>query len=103
MIIDGPISPPLSSSTPLASLDGWNLVLRCATCGPREKPVSELYSIVRGSTALGTVLPKLVCDRCRKKPTGIEATCQWARRWNPTAVSWRLDLSPFLSVQKEAA
>jgi hypothetical protein len=103
VIIEGPISPPLSSSTPLASLDGWNLVLRCATCGPREKPVSELYKAVRASTALGVVLPKLRCDGCRAKPAGLEATCPWARRWNPEAATWRLDLIPLLPAHREAA
>jgi hypothetical protein len=98
-----PISPPPSHSTPLASLDGWNLVLRCDTCGPREKPVSALYAAVRGSVALGDVLPKLRCDGCRAKPAGLEVTCQWARQWNAEAATWRLDLSFILQREKESA
>jgi hypothetical protein len=103
MIIKEPISPLLAPSTPLASLDGWNLILRCARCGPREKSVSELYKAVRASSALGVVLPKLRCDGCRAKPAGLEATCQWARRWNPEAATWQLDLIPLLPAHGDAA
>jgi hypothetical protein len=98
----GPISPPVSSRTPLASLDGWAFVLDCAVCGPREKSVNELCAVVPPAALISDVLPKLVCDRCRSKPARMSATCQWARKWNPEAANWRLDLTPFLVSLKEA-
>jgi hypothetical protein len=40
------ICPALSATTPLASPDGYDLLLRCPKCGDRIKPVSALYTAV---------------------------------------------------------
>lgn len=87
------INPPPSHSTPLASLDGWTLILRCPKCGTREKPVSKLCEALQEHlnrrTPLGErvrkasvmplwdILPRLTCDYCHSKPAVLKASCTW--------------------------
>jgi hypothetical protein len=86
----GLLYPPLSESTPLASLDSWTLVMRCPNCGDRNKPVSDLFAAVHPSTAVGKVIPLLSCQACRSKPVGLFGTTSWHVKYghNPVREDW---------------
>lgn len=94
------INPPPSHDTPLASLDGWDLVIVCPKCGPRHKPVSalrdELQERMRqeahaaggrpglaSAKPLGDVLPHLLCETCSGKPDELHAVCTWVTKYQP--------------------
>jgi hypothetical protein len=76
------ISPPLSEKTPLASLDGWTLLLKCPRCGDRTKPVSALYAVVDRCRPIGTILPRLSCDACKSKPTRLLGVNTWVAKFD---------------------
>jgi hypothetical protein len=76
------INPPLSAKTPLASLDGYDLVLTCPTCGDRIKPVGKLYAMVDKFREIGTIIPRLSCDVCKSRPVRLRAVNSWARKFD---------------------
>ena len=71
------LSPALSERTPLASLSGWTLILRCPKCGERRKPMDALAQSVRISRPIGEIIPRLSCDHCQSKPTEVVGVCTW--------------------------
>jgi hypothetical protein len=75
------VCPPLSAKTPLASLDGYDLVLTCPTCGDRIKPVSRLYAVVDKFREIGTIIPRLSCDVCKSRPVRLRAVNSWVKRF----------------------
>jgi hypothetical protein len=81
--------PPLSERTPLASLDCWNLVLRCPNCGDRIKPVSSLFAFAHPTDEIGSVIPRLSCV-CKAKPVALFGTTTWAVKYghNPVREDW---------------
>jgi hypothetical protein len=81
------IAPPLSATTPLASLDGWHLVLTCPTCGDRTKPVDKLYAAVDRYREIGAILPRLFCDVCKAKPVGLRAVNSWVVKFDREAAA----------------
>jgi hypothetical protein len=91
----GLLHPPLSESTPLASLDMWSLVMRCPNCGDRNKPIADLFVVVHPSTAVGKVIPLLSCQTCRSKPVALFGTCTWQMKYGRDPV--REDWSSLLS------
>jgi hypothetical protein len=76
------ISPPLSHRTPLASLDGYELLLECPNCGDRIKSVSALYKAVDRCREIGTIIPRLSCDQCAAKPVRLRAVNSWVRQFD---------------------
>src|ERR1700730_16134413 len=79
------IWPALSATTPLASLDGYDLLLRCPKCGDRIKPVSALYAAVDRCREIGDIMPRLTCDVCRSKPVTIRAVNSWVVKFDREA------------------
>ena len=79
------ISPPLSAATAIARLDGWDLVMQCPKCGPRVKPVHELYAAVGRATPIGKVFPRLSCPTCRTKPATLTGVCSWVAHFSREA------------------
>jgi hypothetical protein len=94
------INPPPSHDTPLASLDGWTLIVTCLKCGPHHKPLSalrdELQERMRreahaaggrpglaAAKPLGNVLPHLLCESCSSKPNALHAVCTWLPSTSP--------------------
>jgi hypothetical protein len=76
------IAPALSAKTPLASLDGYDLLLQCPNCGDRIKPVSALYRAVDRCREIGTIIPRLSCDQCTAKPATLRAVNSWVRQFD---------------------
>jgi hypothetical protein len=76
------ISPALSEKTPLASLDGYELVLTCSTCGDRTKSVSKLYAVVDKFREIGTIIPRLSCDVCKSRPVRLRAVNSWVKQFD---------------------
>jgi hypothetical protein len=76
------ISPLLSHRTPLASLDGYELLLECPNCGDRIKPVSALYKAVDRCREIGTIIPRLSCDVCRSRPIRLRAVNSWILKFD---------------------
>jgi hypothetical protein len=95
------ISPPLTDRSPLLTLSGWVLIVHCPACGPKEKPVDALVEHVRGSDPLGSILPRLRCDRCRQPPSRITARCDWMAKFR-AGVGPTIDLSALMA-KPEAA
>jgi hypothetical protein len=81
------ISPVLSAKTPLASLDGYDLLLQCPNCGDRIKPVSALYRAVDRCREIGTIIPRLSCDVCKSKPVTIRAVNSWVVKFDREAAT----------------
>lgn len=44
---------------------------------------------------IGDLLPRLSCDRCKRKPTSLTATCTWPMRFGRDAV--QVDLTEYLA------
>jgi hypothetical protein len=76
------ISPALSAATPLASLDGYDLMLQCPKCGDRIKPVRALYAAVDRCREIGTIMPRLSCDMCRSRPIRLRAVNSWMMKFD---------------------
>jgi hypothetical protein len=76
------VCPPLSARTPLASLDGCDLLLECPNCGDRIKSVSALYKAVDRCREIGTIIPRLSCDQCTAKPVRLRAVNSWVRHFD---------------------
>jgi DNA-binding transcriptional LysR family regulator len=72
------IFPALSAQTPLASLAGLDLVLRCPKCGGRRRTFDDLSAKVGRWKTVGNILPRLSCDACRSKPIGMTLVSDWA-------------------------
>jgi hypothetical protein len=81
------ICPALSATTPLASLDGYDLLLACPKCGDRIKPVSALYAAVDRCHEIGDIIPRLSCDVCRSKPVTIRAVNSWVVKFDREAAT----------------
>ncbi len=98
----GLLSPPLSETTPLASLDSWSLVLQCPNCGERGKPVSSLFVVAHPATAVGKILPHLSCETCKAKPVALFGTNTWATKYgrDPVREDWSYLL---LKIEEKAA
>jgi hypothetical protein len=93
------IRPPLSHRTPLASLDGYDLLLACPKCGDRIKPVSALYAAVDRCREIGTIIPRLSCDVCRSRPIRLRAVNSWVVKFERETAAEDLT---FLLKKKEA-
>jgi hypothetical protein len=81
------IAPPLSTRTPLASLDGCDLLLQCPNCGDRIKPVSKLYAAVERCKEIGEIIPRLSCDVCKSKPVRLRAVNSWVKQFDRETVT----------------
>jgi hypothetical protein len=77
------IAPALSAKTPLASLDGYDLLLQCPKCGVRIKPVSKLYAVVDRYSEIGSIIPRLACDGRKSKPVALRAVNSWVVKIRP--------------------
>jgi hypothetical protein len=81
------ICPGLSATTPLASMDGYDLLFRCPKCGDRIKPVSALYAAVDRCREIGDIMLRLSCDVCRSKPITIRAVNSWVVKFDREAAT----------------
>jgi hypothetical protein len=88
------VSPALSAKTPLASLDGYDLLLTCPTCGDRIKPLSKLYAVVDKFREIGTIIPRLSCDVCKSRPVRLRAVNSWVKQFDRETAT--VDLSCLL-------
>lgn len=94
-------SPPLTDRSPLISLSGWVLVMRCPTCGIKERAVDDMLGSLRGSKPIGELVAKLTCDKCRQPPISIGARCAWVTKFRPGTVL-TISLSDMLPASKAA-
>lgn len=92
--------PAFTADSALFTLAGWNLVLHCPVCGPKETAGDDILKTTRGSVPLGRWLPKLTC-RCGRKPDRLEAVCVWIMKYGRDPL--HKDLTDLAIVMKEAA
>jgi hypothetical protein len=57
-------------STPLRNLRGWHLKIDCTAC--RLLRQVDVAALPHQDAAIGVVLPRLRCRRCRSAPAGIK-------------------------------
>lgn len=94
------MKPQFTADAALFSLTGWNLVLHCPRCGPKETAADDFLKTTRGSVPLGRWLPKQTC-RCGRKPDRLEAVCVWIMKYGRDPL--HEDLTDLAIGMKEAA
>lgn len=94
----GPISPPLSRRTPLASFGGWVLTMTCPTCGLKVRSLDDLMKKVGAHREIGSVFSRISCDRCGANPTKLIAKQEWVSKFGREIP--QIDLSEYLSDEK---
>jgi hypothetical protein len=92
--------PAVSAGTPLASLAGLDLILRCPKCGDRRRKIDELSEKVGRWRPVGEVVPRLCCDACQSKPIAMHVVSDWAVKYGRTTLTE--DLTFLLTRQPEA-
>lgn len=96
----GPLSPPPTSRTPVASFGLMKLEMRCDHCGPRIKEASELIAAVGPHREIGEVFPRLTCGSCKRKLSGLIAISDLAVQFGREPLT--VDVTEFLEAANAA-